>query len=176
MKLRITILKYHSWYLCHISLLIMLLPIQICFWSKLYYKFTREKMIDCHMRCQEWRQISLIHLLVNCHDVIGGIFDRWISPQERMKSPLKWHNLSGKMKKGLVCLCFFLPEPKCGTFIDKIKYDKLNLYHFLFSSQFKQWNSDLYVPWSPSGYWKSCLAHAVCVCDFNFYFDLQGIR
>ena len=29
MKLRITILKYHSWYLCQISLQIMLLPIQI---------------------------------------------------------------------------------------------------------------------------------------------------
>ena len=28
-KLRITILKYHSWYLCQISLQIMLLPIQI---------------------------------------------------------------------------------------------------------------------------------------------------
>ena len=27
MKLRITILKYHSWYLCQISLQIMLLPI-----------------------------------------------------------------------------------------------------------------------------------------------------
>ena len=29
MKLRVTILKYHSWYLCQISLQIMLLPIQI---------------------------------------------------------------------------------------------------------------------------------------------------
>ena len=29
MKLRITILKYHSWYLCQISLQIMLLPILI---------------------------------------------------------------------------------------------------------------------------------------------------
>ena len=29
MKLRITILKYHSWYLCQISLQIMLLPIRI---------------------------------------------------------------------------------------------------------------------------------------------------
>ena len=29
MKLRITILKYNSWYLCQISLLIMLSPIQI---------------------------------------------------------------------------------------------------------------------------------------------------
>ena len=29
MKLHITILKYHSWYLCQISLLIMLLPILI---------------------------------------------------------------------------------------------------------------------------------------------------
>ena len=28
-KLRITILKYHSWYLCQISLLILLLPILI---------------------------------------------------------------------------------------------------------------------------------------------------
>ena len=28
-KLRITILKYHSWYLCQISLQIMLLPTQI---------------------------------------------------------------------------------------------------------------------------------------------------
>ena len=31
MKLRITILKYHSWYLCQISPQIMLLPIQITF-------------------------------------------------------------------------------------------------------------------------------------------------
>ena len=31
MKLRITILKYHSWCLCQISLQIMLLPILICF-------------------------------------------------------------------------------------------------------------------------------------------------
>ena len=31
MKLRITISKYHSWYLCQISLQIMLLPIQIIF-------------------------------------------------------------------------------------------------------------------------------------------------
>ena len=116
MKLRITILKYHSWYLCHISLLIMLLPIQICFWSKLYYKFTREKMIDCHMRCQEWRQISLIHLLVNCHDVIGGIFDRWISPQERMKSPLKWHNLSGKTKKRTCFSVFFFGRTQVWHF------------------------------------------------------------
>ena len=29
MKLRITISKYHSWYLCQISLLIMLLPVQM---------------------------------------------------------------------------------------------------------------------------------------------------
>ena len=29
MKFRITILKYHSWYLCQISLQIVLLPIQI---------------------------------------------------------------------------------------------------------------------------------------------------
>ena len=28
-QLRVTILKYHSWYLCQISLQIMLLPIQI---------------------------------------------------------------------------------------------------------------------------------------------------
>ena len=31
---------------------------------------------DCLMRCREWRQISLILLLVNCHDVTSGIFDR----------------------------------------------------------------------------------------------------
>ena len=31
MKLRLTILKYHSWYLCQISLQIMLLPIQMTF-------------------------------------------------------------------------------------------------------------------------------------------------
>ena len=71
------------------------------------------------MRCQEWRQISLIHLLVNCHDVTGGIFDRWISPQERMKSPLKWHNLSGKTKKGLVSLCFFWQNPSVALLSTK---------------------------------------------------------
>ena len=36
MKLRITISKYHSWYSCQISLLIMLLPIQIA-WSIIFF-------------------------------------------------------------------------------------------------------------------------------------------
>ena len=40
-----------------------------------YYKFTREKN-DRHMLCRERRQISPTVLLVNCHDVTGGIFDR----------------------------------------------------------------------------------------------------
>ena len=34
MKLRITILKYHSWYLCQISLQIMLLPILIAWFVR----------------------------------------------------------------------------------------------------------------------------------------------
>ena len=37
MKLRITILKYHSWYLCQISLQIMLLPILIS-WINIHYQ------------------------------------------------------------------------------------------------------------------------------------------
>ena len=40
-----------------------------------YYKFTREKN-DWHMPCRDRREISLTVLLVNCHDVTGGIFDR----------------------------------------------------------------------------------------------------
>ena len=35
LKLRITISKYHSWYLCQISLQIMLLPIQTNIWKKI---------------------------------------------------------------------------------------------------------------------------------------------
>ena len=47
MKLRITILKYHSWHLCQISLQIMLLPIlmeyiEITSWkARAYGIFTR---------------------------------------------------------------------------------------------------------------------------------------
>ena len=52
---------------------------------------------------------------------------------------LKWHNLSGKIKKGLFCLCFFCQNPSVALLSTKSNnYDKLNLYHFLFSSQFKQ--------------------------------------
>ena len=59
-----------------------------------YYKFTREKMIDI-MLCRERSEISLTVLLVNCHDVTTRIFDRWISRQTGMKSPLKWQNQPG---------------------------------------------------------------------------------
>ena len=48
------------------------------------------------MLCQELREISLTVLLVNCHDVTGRIFDRRISRQTGMKSPLKWQNQPGK--------------------------------------------------------------------------------
>ena len=41
---------------------------------------------------REQREISLTVLLVNCHDVTGRIFGRWISRQTGTKSPLKWHN------------------------------------------------------------------------------------
>ena len=60
-----------------------------------YYKFTGEKN-DCHMPCRERREISLTVLLVNCHDVTGGIFDRKISRQTGTNSPLKRHNQLGK--------------------------------------------------------------------------------
>ena len=46
--------------------------------------------------CRERREISLTVLLVNCHDVTGRIFDRWISRQTGMKSSLKLHNQLGK--------------------------------------------------------------------------------
>ena len=39
----------------------------------MYCNFTREK-IDWHMLCQEWRQISLNLLLVNCHERHGWNF------------------------------------------------------------------------------------------------------
>ena len=46
--------------------------------------------------------MSLTVLLVNCHDVTGWIFDRWISLQTGMKSPLKWHNQPEKKNKELL--------------------------------------------------------------------------
>ena len=64
---------------------------------ELYYKFTREKN-DKNMLCREPREISLTVLLVICHDVTGRIFDRWISRQTGMKSPLKWRNQPWKKK------------------------------------------------------------------------------
>ena len=33
-----------------------------------------KKVVDI-MLCQEWREISLTVLLVNCHDVTGRVFD-----------------------------------------------------------------------------------------------------
>ena len=45
-----------------------------------YYKFTWEKS-DWHMLCWERHEISLTVRLVNCHDITGRIFDRWISLQ-----------------------------------------------------------------------------------------------
>ena len=63
-----------------------------------YYKFTREKN-DWHTLCRERREMLLTVLLVNCHDVTGGIFDRWISRQTGMKSSLKWHNQPRKKIK-----------------------------------------------------------------------------
>ena len=68
MKLRITILKYHSWYLYQISLQIMLLPIQmnqwiteeliwICQWSRRWVKIGELNSIPL----QYW-----FHWLVNC--------------------------------------------------------------------------------------------------------------
>ena len=36
-----------------------------------------------------------------------------------MKSPLKWHNLSGKIKKGLFCLCFFCQNPSVALLSTK---------------------------------------------------------
>ena len=44
-KLRVTILKYHSWYLCQISLQIMLLPIPILPRFQLVELFYYEKYI-----------------------------------------------------------------------------------------------------------------------------------
>ena len=48
--------------------------------SRSYYKLTREKN-DWHILCWERREMSLIVLLVNCHDVTEF---------------LKWHNQPGK--------------------------------------------------------------------------------
>ena len=42
-----------------------------------------------HMVCWERGEISLTVLLVNCHDLTGWIFDRWISRQTGTKSPFK---------------------------------------------------------------------------------------
>ena len=47
MKLRKTILKYHSWYLCQISLQIMLLPIQSLTVKGEFLKCSCAKCISC---------------------------------------------------------------------------------------------------------------------------------
>ena len=51
------------------------------------------------MLCRERGEISPTVLLLNCHDVTGRIFDRRISRQTGMKSPLKWHNQPQKKIK-----------------------------------------------------------------------------
>ena len=56
------------------------------------YKFTREKMID--IRCVG---SGICCPFVNCHDVTGKIFERWISRQKGMKSLLKCHKQPGKI-------------------------------------------------------------------------------
>ena len=51
------------------------------------------------MPCRERSEMSLTVLLVNCHDVTGRTFDRRISHETGMKSPLKWHNQPGEKIK-----------------------------------------------------------------------------
>ena len=53
--------------------------------------------------CGDWHQISITLLLVNCHDVTGGIFEWWILRKTGMKSPLKWHSQAGKNTVMLMC-------------------------------------------------------------------------
>ena len=50
------------------------------------------------MLCREPHELSLTVLLVIRHDVTGRIFDRGISHQTGMKSPLKWRNQPGKKR------------------------------------------------------------------------------
>ena len=50
MKLRITILKYHSWYLCQISLQIMLLPVLIFLVFEIPGELSRENLISSHVK------------------------------------------------------------------------------------------------------------------------------
>ena len=50
------------------------------------------------MLCREWRQISLALLLVNCHDVTGGIFSGEFYAKQYEKS-FKLHNRPGEIKR-----------------------------------------------------------------------------
>ena len=50
------------------------------------------------MLCREWRQISLALLLVNCHDVTGGIFSAEFYAKQYEKS-FKLHNRPGEIKR-----------------------------------------------------------------------------
>ena len=61
MKLLITILKYHSWYLCQISLQIILLPIQILCFSPNLDKFI--PLIKACALCPLYRYIKLCRLI-----------------------------------------------------------------------------------------------------------------
>ena len=70
------------------------------------------------MLCRARREISLTVLLVNCHDVTGRIFDRWISRQTCMKRPLKWHNQRGKKRT-------FRESKRLWTKENALSYDSL---------------------------------------------------
>ena len=71
-------------------------------WFELYYKLTLEKKWLTYTVCcvgSGVNNLSLTVLLVNCQNVTSRIFDRWISRQTGMKSPLQWHNHPGKKIK-----------------------------------------------------------------------------
>ena len=85
LKLRITILKYHSWYLCQISLQIMLLPVQISaiFSALLCKKIWRPKAsVGLIINWTNFRQVLSKEKNV-CYERLSWVYTRTISIRNR---------------------------------------------------------------------------------------------
>ena len=113
--------------------------------------------------CGDWHQISITLLLVNCHDVTGGIFEWWILRKTGMKSPLKWHNQPGKNRVMLRCYYQRSQLKLCFQF-----HLSFHSFHCFYGTV------GLSLQWKQSQ-WQSKISITLLICNISFYYMEESV-
>ena len=107
--------------------------------------------------CGDWHQISITLLLVNCHDVTGGIFEWWILRKTGMKSPLKWHNQPGKNR--VMFRCYYQRSQLKLCFQFHLSFHSFHCFY---------WTVGLSLQWKQSQ-WQSKISITLLICNISLY-------